>query len=177
MISPCGVIALDRAVEQLVALMHDVGLVVGPLNHRDQRAAALHDPADRDLRRRVRPPGPSPRREVSLLSLPGADQVQERIAPAVGAIGVRLLRRRCRRRRRRRVRSRAAAAPSTAAPLAAARPRRAPAPRTVSTTKARHAGRISCPSPEERRPPARPVWRAPAPACPAGRTSSRRRLR
>ena len=39
----------DNAVEQLVALMHDVGLVVRPLNHRDERAPALQDAADRDV--------------------------------------------------------------------------------------------------------------------------------
>ena len=92
-------IGLDRAVEQLVALVDDVGLVVRPLDHRDQRAAALHDAAHRDLGdRHARRPVAASRRRPRLAA--GAEQVEERIAPAVRLIGVGFRRRRRRWRRR-----------------------------------------------------------------------------
>ena len=97
--SPCGVMRLDRAVEELVALVHDVGLVVGPLQSSRRATPRLcmmprtEISATRHARRARRLSGrPTPG------SAAGADQVQERIAPAVGLIGVGLGRRWRRRR-------------------------------------------------------------------------------
>jgi hypothetical protein len=80
---------LDLAVEQSIALMDDVGFVVGTGDHCDERVAALHDAANRDLaERQTRQPVASATDWARLRS--GAEQVQERIAAAGGLVGERL---------------------------------------------------------------------------------------
>jgi len=84
------------AVEQLVARVHDVGPVVGALDHRDESAAALQNAAKRNVRRRHGRGSVAFAQRGALLD-PRAEKVHERIATARRVVRVGFGR--CRRRR------------------------------------------------------------------------------
>src|SRR5438034_1365313 len=78
----------DRAVQELVSLVHDVCLVVGPHDHGDQFAAALHHSSHGDLGdAHARRPFPA----LALISAQrsGANQAEKRIAAAARLVRVR----------------------------------------------------------------------------------------
>ena len=98
--SPCGVTDLTIAVGELVARVQHVGFVVRALDHREQRAAALHDTAHRDLAE-----GEAGGAVATLhwrRFAATAEQIDERIAAAVDLVDERVGRHARRRRWRRR---------------------------------------------------------------------------